>query len=545
MQKLEGDKRGGVQKFLVVWENELDKNVILTRDRAIPQRFTDPASPMTFALIKSILGPGWKSVMRELPIPQFKHSLEFRLFNSYLYWNIDFEAKIKPSLRLLRFIVGLFRSVYTGVDRWENMLPLYLKKVHDLELFDIENASLEDLWQYFNKVCELEKEYYFWQAYIGMTGDIFYDVFVDIMVRFYGISKSEVGRLIQGIPNKTLEMMSKLQELIEIAKETDVICKELQKDSINNALSVFQERKECSEFVDKFNEFILEFGHRSTKIDWFYPTLGEDPNSILNIIKHRIMLKDPYFNRENIDQKREETIRIIYERFRYKPMRLILFKHLLKLVQKWSGPAEDRQHYFKYTDKLLRNTLLEFGSRFVDIGIFKAKDDIFFLTSEEVLDIIEMVKKGETPQIYDTIHERRKYWERNFKLTPLHRINGAISVETNLTITTPITGIPASSGMVTGKARIIYLPSEFHKFKEGEILVTRTTNPAWVPLFNLAKGIVTDYGGALSHCAILAREFNIPAVVGTEYATRIIKNGQPITIDGDYGVVYIDTTNKH
>lgn len=95
--------------------------------------------------------------------------------------------------------------------------------------------------------------------------------------------------------------------------------------------------------------------------------------------------------------------------------------------------------------------------------------------------------------------------------------------------------------MVTGKARIIYLPSEFHKFKEGEILVTRTTNPAWVPLFNLAKGIVTDYGGALSHCAILAREFNIPAVVGTEYATRLIKNGQPITIDGDHGVVYIDT----
>ena len=98
-------------------------------------------------------------------------------------------------------------------------------------------------------------------------------------------------------------------------------------------------------------------------------------------------------------------------------------------------------------------------------------------------------------------------------------------------------GTPGSPGKITGIARVIINLEDAGKLSEGEILVTATTSPPWTPLFATAGGIVTDTGGALSHCAIVAREYDIPAVVGTGMATAIIKDGQMIEVDGDTGDV--------
>ena len=103
-----------------------------------------------------------------------------------------------------------------------------------------------------------------------------------------------------------------------------------------------------------------------------------------------------------------------------------------------------------------------------------------------------------------------------------------------------IKGIGASPGRVTGIARVIHGPGEFNQMRQGEILVTKITTPAWTPLFALAAGIVTDVGGPLSHSSIVAREYQIPAVLGTGVATERIRSGQRITVDGDGGVVTLD-----
>lgn len=102
-----------------------------------------------------------------------------------------------------------------------------------------------------------------------------------------------------------------------------------------------------------------------------------------------------------------------------------------------------------------------------------------------------------------------------------------------------IKGIPASQGSVQGKVRIILLPKDFSKFEVGEILVTRSTNPEWTPLLAVANAIVTDTGGALCHTAIISREYGIPAVVGTQNATEILKDGQTIEVCGSEGLVRI------
>ncbi|MCH7970441.1 MAG: hypothetical protein IH960_05275 [Chloroflexi bacterium] len=102
-----------------------------------------------------------------------------------------------------------------------------------------------------------------------------------------------------------------------------------------------------------------------------------------------------------------------------------------------------------------------------------------------------------------------------------------------------IAGRPGSSGKVTGTARVIIKLSDAGRLNKGEILVTATTSPPWTPLFATAGGIVTDTGGALSHCAIVAREYGIPATVGAAGATFAIKDGDQIEVDGDAGTVRI------
>jgi pyruvate,water dikinase len=103
-----------------------------------------------------------------------------------------------------------------------------------------------------------------------------------------------------------------------------------------------------------------------------------------------------------------------------------------------------------------------------------------------------------------------------------------------------IKGNAASSGKTTGIARVIASIDQSGRLQAGDILVCPATNPPWTPLFGIASAIVTDHGGVLSHTAIVAREYGIPAVVGTKVATSLIKDGQTITVDGDEGVVKLE-----
>ena len=103
-----------------------------------------------------------------------------------------------------------------------------------------------------------------------------------------------------------------------------------------------------------------------------------------------------------------------------------------------------------------------------------------------------------------------------------------------------IKGIGASPGRIVGVARVIHGPDEFNQMQPKDILVAKITTPAWTPLFALASGVVTDVGGILSHSSIVAREYHIPAVLGTGVATERIHSGQCITVDGDGGVVTIE-----
>src|SRR4030095_2197973 len=118
--------------------------------------------------------------------------------------------------------------------------------------------------------------------------------------------------------------------------------------------------------------------------------------------------------------------------------------------------------------------------------------------------------------------------------------SGLMPARTNQAEGDTIKGLGASPGRVAGVARVLHGPEEFGQMRQGDILVAKITTPAWTPLFALAAGVVTDVGGPLSHSSIVAREYHIPAVLGTGVATERIRTGQRITVDGDAGWVKVD-----
>jgi len=200
---------------------------------------------------------------------------------------------------------------------------------------------------------------------------------------------------------------------------------------------------------------------------------------------------------------------------------------------------------------LLRHMLRELGRHFTEAGVIKQPQDIFWLEVEQVNNTITAMEHGEALNDFSisvaerqATHEALKHVIPPPMLPPKKKYMGF-----DMAAFTPATaesqtgdtlkGIPASPGHVTASACVLRDPQDFNQMRPGDVLVASTTTPAWTPLFAMASAIVTDIGGPLSHGSIVAREYGIPAVMGTGVATRRIKSGQIIIVDGASGTVII------
>jgi len=164
--------------------------------------------------------------------------------------------------------------------------------------------------------------------------------------------------------------------------------------------------------------------------------------------------------------------------------------------------------------------------------------NIYYLTFEEFHEVVRTKKPD-----YQVISKRKEDFKLFEKLTPPHIItsDGEIVIGKYKRENLPagaIAGLPVSSGIIEGRARVI-LNMEDVDLEDGDILVTSFTDPSWTPLFVSVKGLVTEVGGLMTHGAVIAREYGLPAVVGVENATRLIKDGQRIRVHGTEGYVEI------
>ena len=261
---------------------------------------------------------------------------------------------------------------------------------------------------------------------------------------------------------------------------------------------------------------------------------------------------NPYARQEKAAGAREQATQSMLVRLR--GPRQALFRRLVGWAQSFAPLREDALSDAGLGWPVLRRMLREIGQRLVSDHSITTADHIFWLTLDEVQAAAHALDNAQNAQPVEDYHtaiaERRAVWERERKVTPpaaLPLTSGFRFLGIDFSVFSParidqptgnvLKGIAASPGRVTGTARVISGPEEFDQMRPGDILVAKITTPAWTALFALAAGVVTDVGGPLSHSSIVAREYHIPAVLGTGVATERISSGQHITVDGDAGLV--------
>ncbi|HEY4147318.1 MAG TPA: PEP-utilizing enzyme [Chitinophagaceae bacterium] len=211
-------------------------------------------------------------------------------------------------------------------------------------------------------------------------------------------------------------------------------------------------------------------------------------------------------------------------------------KQMISLLRNFIGYREYPKYgivsrYFVYKQALLKE-----AGQLVQANVIHEKEDIYYLTFEELHEVVRTNKLN-----YEVISQRKDEYKIYEKLTPPRIItsDGEIIAGKYKRENLPagaIAGLAVSSGIIEGRARVI-LNMEDADLEEGDILVTSFTDPSWTPLFVSIKGLVTEVGGLMTHGAVIAREYGIPAVVGVENATRLIKDGQRIRVNGTDGYV--------
>ncbi len=311
------------------------------------------------------------------------------------------------------------------------------------------------------------------------------------------------------------------------------------------------EADDWSEWQGRFQEHLQRYGHTIYNLDFANPVPADDPAPLLDTCKWLLSGQgtDPHARQQAAVDRREQAKRAMLNRL--KGLRLKLFQGTLGPAQRYAPLREDGLADVGLGYPLLRQILREVGRRFAKGGIIEVPDDVFWLDQDQVEEAAARIDRGETQSfLAAAIPMRKAVWRAARRATPpqmlpelriLGRKMGDIkSSRTSKRHKDSLKGVAASPGRATAPACVVHGPEDFAQFRAGDVLVAPLTTPAWTPLFARAAAIVTDIGGPLSHGSIVAREYGIPAVLGTGAATKHIQSGDMITVDGGEGKVYLE-----
>jgi rifampicin phosphotransferase len=296
---------------------------------------------------------------------------------------------------------------------------------------------------------------------------------------------------------------------------------------------------------DAIRAFLDKYGMRCVgEIDITRTRWSERPTTLLPMILSNIKNFEPGAGERRFEQGRQEAWKKeqeLLERLRARPdgeRKAEETKRMIDRVRTFIGYREYPKYgmvsrYFVY-----KQALLDEAERLVQARVLREKEDIFYLTFQELHDVVC------ANQVDDQlIHQRKDAFRSYQALTPPRVLtsDGEAIAGTYRRDDLPagaLVGLPVSAGTIEGRARVILDMAEAD-LEPGDILVTAHTDPSWSPLFVAITGLVTEVGGLMTHGAVIAREYGLPAVVGVEHATRLIRDGQRIRVHGTDGYIEI------
>ena len=366
--------------------------------------------------------------------------------------------------------------------------------------------------------------------------------FLDAHAALFGAARAhDAAAMLQGLPNKSLERASALWDLGRFLREHEGLRKQLDKKT-----SIPTDMPGAEEFRRRFETMLADFGWTTDNGQIDLPNWREGspvPLAMVRALARQADSASPRLAAAKQAARREELEREL-QALAKTDVRAEALLHLLSMAQHMTPNLED--HNLLSDQRLLsaaRSRWLTVGRHLVQRGLLGRREDIFFLYRPEVFAALEW--ESRVPQ--EEIEERRRLQEA-YRLTPPPLSLGKPLPAEHLSDALPeeaqqgrmLRGVAASAGSYRGRARIVETMDQADTLEEGDVLVVRATTPPWTPYFGVIGALVANSGGALSHGAVVAREFGIPAVVGTKNGTALIPEGAMVTVDGTTGCVYVD-----
>jgi phosphoenolpyruvate synthase/pyruvate phosphate dikinase len=358
--------------------------------------------------------------------------------------------------------------------------------------------------------------------------------------------KSAADTLTQSVPhNVTSEMGLALLDVADVIRPHPNVVAALQNVEDEGFLDELAKLAGGREARDAIRDYLDRYGMRCVgEIDITRPRWSERPTTLVPMILGNIKNFEPGAGKRRFEQGRQAARKKeaeLLERLRVLPdgrRKAEEAKRMIDRVRTFIGYREYPKYgmvsrYFVY-----KQALLEEAERLVQARVLREKEDIFYLTFQELHEVVR------TNQLDGQLTSQRKDAFRSYQaLTPPRVLtsDGEAIAGTYRRDDLPagvLVGLPVSTGTIEGRARII-VDLEQADLEPGDILVTAYTDPSWTPLFVAIKGLVTEVGGLMTHGAVIAREYGLPAVVGVEHATQLIRDGQRIRVHGTDGYVEI------
>jgi len=527
------------------------------------ERFPQPVSPLGWSILKPLIEKnafreplhllGFNELARsrltkcfygrpytKLEIFQALHSLFPTAYVSSDKRKLFYDKSVSLRESLIKIFKNIFpilKSLISTTDwipplhlrNWKRFLNYHLEKIQSRQKLDLPILSDEQLWQLNLQAERLSDRLLNLHRWSITFAELIYH-FLMFLIRNW-LPQMEADQIVialhRGIPgNKTIEMNIELWNLGHSNR--------------------FHPPTGWNRFLiatPGWKSFLQKFGHRSTSLDIAVPTFAENVNYIQSLIQPYLSLprvQSPEKKQINFEQQRANQHRVV-SKYLSKQAWGFLKKQFFKILLNWSEQLfllrENQRHYWHQALAINRKLFLELGRRLVDRGWLENQDHIFFLTRNEVEQALFRQKFVSQLEI----ESRIKLHQQWHQLQPSAMIDESIPNQFEAKKTSKeLVGIGASPGVVTGQARVLTALQETAQIQPGEILVVPTTDPGWTPLFGIVQGLVMEIGGVLSHGAIVAREFGIPAVTSVAQATSRIATGMKITVDGNKGMVWIN-----
>ncbi len=412
---------------------------------------------------------------------------------------------------------------------------------------NIQTKSGSDLFDFIlEDIQQLKKRLFDPQSLSVITAAMDASTWINEKMNKWLGEKNVADTLSQSIPNNiTSEMGLELLDVADVIRPYPEVIKYLQHVKDDNFLDELVKFEGGRETQDAIIAYLNKYGMRCAgEIDITKTRWCEKPTTLVPTILNHIKESEPGSGNRKFEQGRQEALKKeqeILDRLKQLPdgeQKAKETKRMIDLIRNFIGYREYPKYgmvnrYFVYKQALLKE-----AEQLVQTCVIHEKEDIYYLAFEELREVVRTKKLD-----YQIISKRKDEYKLYEKLTPPRVItsDGEIIMGKYKRENLPaeaIVGLPVSSGVIEGRARVI-LNMEEADLENGDILVTYFTDPGWTPLFVSIKGLVTEVGGLMTHGAVIAREYGLPAVVGVDHATKLIKDGQRIRVHGTEGYTEI------